>query len=157
MFFFFTIFAIIGIITLPMATLAVSSVIICIAVSTRSKITKGGKVLRPAKECPIMSDSWVSMLARAMANPPPRTISRLQCILSCIMGQPMRPGEPLVGLFAGSLLKDRRKLKFAGRTNAIIEKAIDAAESCTFLKIKTIFCLQFYQNFISTIFLGLHI
>ena len=67
---------------LATATLAVNSVTDSAKRQTMNNITIEFMNLRPSKVCPSFTDNPDEVLPAAMANPPPRTRIRLQCIFS---------------------------------------------------------------------------
>lgn len=69
-----------GRIMLATATFEVNSVAVSAKMHTRNKITTGLKLSSPMRALPSILDSPDDWLPAAMANPPPRTNIKLQCI-----------------------------------------------------------------------------
>lgn len=116
------------------ATLEVNSVAVSANAQTINSIASGFIDCKPINEFPMMEESLEVVLPAEIANPPPSTKIKLQCIFWCIIFQVIMPGEHFVGRLAGSESKDRRKSSFDGKMKKRIETQAAAVESLTCLK-----------------------
>lgn len=113
------------------ATLEVSSVTVSANKQTMNSIVNGSTDCRAISAFPKIEDRLEEVLPVEMANPPPSTRIKLQCIFSRIIFHVIMPGEGLVGRFAGSTSNARRKSSFDGRMKKRIVTAAAAVESFT--------------------------
>lgn len=124
-----------GSIIFATVTLEVSSVTFSAKKQTISNIATTLIFCRPIRYWPSIPDRPDEVLPSEIANPPPNTNIRLQCILSFIIFHVIKPSDGFVGRLRGSLSNACRKSNFDGiMKNSIVTHAA-AVESLIDLRI----------------------
>ncbi|CAK9826921.1 hypothetical protein ANTRET_LOCUS4686 [Anthophora retusa] len=116
------------------ATFEVNSVTVSANKQTMNNMASGLIDCKAVRAFPRMVESLELVLPAEMANPPPRTKIKLQCIFWCIIFHVIMPGDGLVGRFTGSGLNDRRKSSFDGNMKKRMVTQAAAVESLTCLE-----------------------
>lgn len=137
-----------GSIIFATATLAVNSVTFSAKKQTISNIATTLIFCRPIKDWPSMADKPDVVLPAEMANPPPSTNIKLQCIFWLIIFHVIKPGDGFVGRLCGFLLNACRKSSFDGMMKNNIVTHMAAVESLT--------DLEFWKNFSYLIFFSIN-
>lgn len=117
------------------ATLDVNSVTFSAKKQTMSNIATMLIFCKPISDWPSIPDSPDSVLPAEMANPPPNTNIRLQCIFWFIIFHVISPDDGFVGRLLGSLSNARKKSNFDGMKKNSIVTHMAAVESLTRLQI----------------------
>lgn len=130
---FLTISAKTGKIIFAIATLDVNSVIVSANRQTINNIANGFIDFKTVKAFPRIEERLEEVLPAEMANPPPKTKIKLQCIFVLIIFQVIMPGDGLVGRLTGSASNDRRKSSLDGNMKKRRVTPAAAVESLTCL------------------------
>lgn len=127
------------------ATLAVNSVTFSAKKQTISNIATTLIFCKPIRYWPSIPDRPDEVLPAEIANPPPNTNIKLQCIFSFIIFHVIKPSDDFVGRLRGSLLNAYRKSNFDGIIKNSIVTHAAAVESLTDLRILKfqLFCAFF--------------